>query len=87
MALAAPIITAVAALAGTGLAIAQAAGAFAEDIDSPAFGDETEAKRRQAVLAAQSQTDRRRNVLAGETAAPQVSRQTLLGGSEVTGGP
>ena len=87
MATAAAVVTAIAALASTGVAVAGAAGAFDESLpDVPDFGDDSEAKRRQSVIAAQSQTDRRRNILAGETAAPTVSRQSLLGGTtEVTG--
>ncbi len=86
-----PMITAAgvlafSALVGAGVGVATAAGAFAEDVELPQIEDGTEAKRRQSVIAASSQGDRRRNILAGETAAPSVSRSTLLGGSEVTGG-
>lgn len=86
MATAVPVILAISALVSTGLAVATAAGAFADDLELPAFDDETEAKRRQSVIAAQSQTDRRRTILAGEVDEPQVSRATLLGGDAITGG-
>ncbi len=79
-------VLAFSALVSAGIGAATAAGAFAEDVDVPEFDDDTETKRRQSVIAAQSQGDRRRNILAGETESPTVSRSTLLGGSEVTGG-